>query len=150
MSAFDPSGHSNMGRAVRGMMQVVALRGRIDRFWFVAGLALAAWWGICLSSGETYHPGRYGRPGAWLTLISDPKGYWRTMNVWIGLSGWFFILSVFHSPLLSQWRERTDLRIERERARPTRRSILWKLVFYVFVPVGLVPGLFILAIRANG
>lgn len=130
-------------------MQVVALRGRIDRFWFVAGLASAAWWGICLSSGETYHLGRYGRHSAWLTLLSDPKGYWRTMNVWAGLSGWFFILSVFRSPIVSQWRERTGLQMQRERARPKRRSILWKLVFYVFVPTGLVLGLFAFAISSS-
>ena len=149
-SASDPKGSFDGWDEVGGVMQFLALRGRIDRFWFIAGLAFAVWCGVCLSSGETYLPGRYGRPSAWLSLVSDPAAYWRTMKLWGGLSVWFFMLSVFRSPLVSEWRERAELRMQRERARPIKRSLLWKLFFYAFVPLGLILGLFFLAIGGSG
>lgn len=129
-------------------MQVVALRGRIDRFWLACALAWTVWSLACFYAGETYDLGRYGGVG-WVNRVSDPDLYWRNMTVSAVLGGWFFLLCAFRSPLQESLRERVELRMTRERLHPVRRSLLWKAFFYVALPFALVFGLFYLAISAG-
>jgi hypothetical protein len=129
-------------------MKIIQRRQKLDGTWLVLAAAATAWILVSIHYGEIYVPGKY-KPGHLYRLSEDPSGYWFAVKLAAAMIFFCLLASYVHFPSLEAWNRRTELQMREEWRNPSRRSILWKIAVYGLLPLGLVIGLFTLAIYAS-
>ena len=106
---------------------------------------MLTWLLISVHRGEIYLPNRNG-PVQLYRLWEDPDSFWFAIKIPAALTIFFLLGSVVHSPALDAWNRRMDRQMRHERENAVKRSILWQIAVYGVLPIGIVVGLFSLAV----
>jgi hypothetical protein len=129
-------------------MKIIQRRQKLDGTWLALAAAAIVWVLVSVHYGEIYVPGKY-KPGHLYRLSEDPSGYWFAVKLAAAIVFFCLVACVVHSPSLEAWNKRNELRMREERRIPCRRSLLWKIAVYGLLPLGLVIGLFALAVYTS-
>ena len=143
-----PSRAGRLNSGVSAHMKIIQRRQKLDGTWLVLAVAAIAWVLVSLHYNEIYVPGKY-QPGHLYRLSEDSYGYWFAVKLAAAMFIFCVVASFVHSPSLEAWNRRQELQMREEWSRPSKRSILWKIAVYGLLPLGLVVGLFTLAIYTS-
>ena len=126
-----------LNSGVSAQVKIIARRQKIDWWWLGFGLAMSAWWLVCLYQGETYVPVKNG-PWHLYVLTEDPQRFWLTIKVQAVFSGWLVVWGFVHSPWYNGWKRRMDRRMRTGRRNPAARSWLWIVDLFLILILALI------------